>query len=144
MNKKVILLVEDNENDETLMVQALKKNHITNEIVVARDGEEALNYLFGRGPYVSRDVSLQPQVIFLDLNLPKINGHEVLKRLRADPRSQRIPVVVLTTSDEENDILSSYSLGANSYVRKPLEFQQLIVAVQQLGLYWLIINQTSP
>ncbi|HEC20547.1 MAG TPA: response regulator [Gammaproteobacteria bacterium] len=142
MSDKIILLVEDNPDDEALTLRALKKNNIMNEVVVARDGEEALDYLFGTGKYAGRDTSVQPQVILLDLQLPKINGIEVLKRLRADPRTALQPVVILTTSSEERDIISSYASGANSYIRKPVDFNQFIEAVKQLGLYWLVLNES--
>jgi len=141
MSDKTILLVEDNPDDEALTLRALKKNNILNEVVVARDGEEALEYLFGTGRYEGRDTSIQPQVILLDLQLPKISGHEVLKRLRADKRTELQPVVVLTTSSEEADIIASYENGANSYTRKPVDFHEFIEAVRQLGLYWLILNE---
>ncbi len=141
MADKIILLVEDNPDDEALTLRALKKNNILNEVVVARDGEEALEYLFGAGRYEGRDTSIQPQVILLDLQLPKLSGHEVLKRLRADKRTELLPVVILTTSSEESDIVASYENGANSYTRKPVDFNQFIEAVRQLGLYWLVINE---
>jgi len=141
MSDKIILLVEDNPDDEALTIRALKKNNILNEVVVARDGEEALEYLFGNGRYAGRDTSIQPQVIFLDLQLPKLSGHEVLKQLRADKRTKLQPVVILTTSSEPADITSSYEQGANSYTRKPVDFNQFINAVKQLGLYWLVLNE---
>ncbi|MBL1274482.1 MAG: response regulator [Ectothiorhodospiraceae bacterium] len=141
MSDKIILLVEDNPDDEALTIRALKKNNILNEVVVARDGEEALEYLFGTGRYEGRDTSVQPQVILLDLQLPKLSGHEVLKRLRADKRTELQPVVILTTSSEQADITSSYEHGANSYTRKPVDFNQFIEAVKQLGLYWLVLNE---
>ncbi len=141
MSDKVILLVEDNPDDEALTLRALKKNNILNEVIVARDGEEALEYLFGTGKYEGRDTNIQPQVILLDLQLPKLSGLEVLKRLRADKRTILQPVVVLTTSSEEMDIMASYGNGANSYIRKPVDFNQFIDAVKQLGLYWLVLNQ---
>lgn len=141
MSDKVILLVEDNPDDEALTLRALKKNNILNEVVVARDGEEALEYLFGTGRYAGRDTSVQPQVILLDLQLPKLSGHEVLKRLRADKRTMLQPVVILTTSSEEQDIIKSYENGANSYTRKPVDFNRFIEAVKQLGLYWLVLNE---
>jgi len=141
MSDKVILLVEDNPDDEALTLRALKKNNILNEVVVAHDGEEALEYLFGTGKYEGRDTSIQPQVILLDLQLPKINGLEVLKRLRADKRTMLQPVVILTTSSEEMDVIASYENGANSYTRKPVDFNQFIEAVKQLGLYWLVLNE---
>ena len=141
MSNKIILLVEDNPDDEALTIRALQKNNILNEVVVARDGEEALEYLFGTGRYEGRDTSIQPQVILLDLQLPKLSGHEVLKRLRADKRTELQPVVVLTTSSEQADIIESYKNGANSYTRKPVDFNQFIDAVRQLGLYWLVLNE---
>lgn len=141
MPDKIILLVEDNPDDEALTIRALKKNKILNEVVVARDGEEALEYLFGTGRYEGRDTSIQPQVILLDLQLPKLSGHEVLKRLRADNRTAYTPVVILTTSSEQTDITASYENGANSYTRKPVDFNQFIEAVKQLGLYWLVLNE---
>jgi len=141
MEEKFILLVEDNPDDEALTLRALKKNNILNEVIVARDGVEALDYLFGTGQHEGRDTSQQPELILLDLKLPKIDGLEVLKRLRADDRTALQPVVVLTTSSEEQDIISSYELGANSYIRKPVDFNQFIEAVGHLGLYWLVLNQ---
>ena len=142
MPDKIILLVEDNPDDEALTIRALKKNNILNEVIVARDGEEALEYLFGTGRYEGRDTSIQPQVILLDLQLPKLSGHEVLKRLRADKRTALQPVVILTTSSEQSDINASYENGANSYTRKPVDFNKFIEAVKQLGLYWLVLNET--
>jgi CheY-like chemotaxis protein len=141
--EKIILLVEDNPDDEALTIRALKKNNILNEVVVAHDGVEALDYLFGTGVYASRDIGVMPQVILLDLKLPKIDGLEVLKRLRADERTKLLPVVVLTTSKEQKDIVESYSLGANSYVRKPVDFIEFSEAVRQLGLYWLLLNEVA-
>ena len=138
---KIILLVEDNPDDEMLTIRALKKNNILNEVVVARDGVQALDYLFGEGEHAGRDVSIQPQVILLDLKLPKIDGLEVLKRIRSDERTKLLPVVILTTSNEQRDMISSYELGANSYIRKPVEFDQFMDAVRQLGLYWLVLNE---
>jgi len=139
--ERVILLVEDNADDEALTMRALSKNKITNKIVVARDGVEALDYLFGTGLYVGRDTSVQPELILLDLKLPKVNGFEVLKKLRADPRTKLLAVVILTSSKEQQDIVNGYGLGANSYVRKPVDFQQFVDAVLQLGLYWLVLNE---
>jgi CheY-like chemotaxis protein len=141
---KVILLVEDNPDDEALTLRALKKNNIVNEVVVARDGVEALDYLFGAGPHAGRDPRLLPQVMLLDLKLPKVDGLEVLRRVRADERTRLLPIVVLTSSKEDQDLLNSYSLGANSYVRKPVDFNQFVEAVRQLGLYWLVLNEPPP
>jgi two-component system, response regulator len=141
----MILLIEDNSDDEALTLRALKKNNISNEIVIARDGVEALEFLFGTGAYASRVGGVLPQLILLDLKLPKLDGFEVLKRLRADPRTKLIPVVILTSSKEQQDIVNGYGLGANSYVRKPVDFLQFVESVRQLGLYWLVINeQPSP
>lgn len=144
MHNKIILLVEDNPDDETLTLRALRKNQILNEIIVARDGEEALDFLFGTGSHAGRDTTIQPQLILLDLKLPKVDGLEVLKRLRADPRTALQPVAILTTSNEERDIVASYQLGANSYIRKPVDFDSFIEAVRQLGLYWLVLNTAPP
>ena len=144
MQDKVILLVEDNPDDETLTLRALSKGKILNKIVVARDGAEALEYLFGTGTYAGRDLSEQPQLILLDLKLPKIDGLEVLKRLRADPRTALLPVSILTTSNEERDVVTSYQLGVNSYVRKPVDSDSFIEAVRQLGLYWMVLNIPAP
>jgi two-component system response regulator len=141
MKNKVILLVEDNPDDVKLTLRALKKNNIMNEVVVAQDGVEALDYLFGTGKYTGRDTSIKPQVILLDLKMPKIDGPEVLQRIRADERTKLVPVVILTTSCEDKDRLDTYELGANSYIRKPVDFNQFTVAVQQLGLYWLVLNE---
>jgi two-component system response regulator len=139
-----ILLVEDNPDDEELTLRALKRNNISNPIVVARDGVEALDYLFGTGRYAGRDAGLIPVVVLLDLKLPKMDGLEVLKRLRGDSRTRLTPVVVLTTSREERDIVESYSLGCNSYIVKPVDFDQFIEAVRQLGIYWLLLNEPPP
>ena len=139
-----ILLVEDNPDDEALTLRALQKNNIKNEVVVAHDGAEALDYLFGTGAYAGRDTNVMPQVILLDLKLPKVDGFEVLAKLRADERTKLLPVVILTSSNEEQDRINGYGLGANSYIRKPVEFGSFIEAVKQLGLYWLILNQTAP
>jgi two-component system response regulator len=136
-----ILLVEDNPDDEALTIRALKKNNIINDVVVARDGVDALDYLFGTGAHTGRDTTLVPQVILLDLKLPKVDGLEVLRAIRADPRTKCVPVVVLTSSKEEQDMVTSYSLAANSYVRKPVDFSAFIEAVRQLGLYWLVLNE---
>ncbi|MBS2040644.1 response regulator [bacterium] len=141
MSQNVILLVEDNPDDEELTIRALKKNNIGNTVVVARDGEAALNYLLGQGPYAGRDVLDLPQVVLLDLNLPKVNGLEVLRRVRADERTRLLPVVVLTSSREDEDMIKSYSSGANSYVRKPVDFAQFTEAVRTLGLFWLLLNE---
>lgn len=141
MKGKIILLVEDNPDDEALTLRALKSSNIANEVVVTRDGVEALDYLFGNGAYADRDTRVMPQVVLLDLKLPKMNGLDVLRRLRANERTKPLPVVVLTSSDEERDIIESYGLGANSYIRKPVAFAQFTEAVRQLGLYWLVLNQ---
>lgn len=144
MDNRIILLVEDNLRDEALTLRALKKSNIVNEVIVARDGAEALDYLFGTGTHAGRDMTVIPQVVLLDLKLPKVDGLEVLRRMRADARTRRLPVVVFTSSSEEEDMLSSYSIGANSYVRKPVEFDQFLEATKQLGLYWLMLNQAPP
>jgi len=144
MNNKIILLVEDDPDDEALTLRALKKNRILNEVKVTRDGVEALDYLFGRGDYAGRDTGALPQVVLLDLRLPRLDGLEVLRQLRADERTCLLPIVVLTSSDEERDIVESYRLGANSYVRKPIDFSQFSEAVRQLGLYWLVLNEGLP
>jgi two-component system response regulator len=136
-----ILLVEDNPDDVKLTLRALKKNNILNRVVVAEDGVEALDYLFGRGKYADRDLRAMPQVILLDLKMPKVDGLEVLQQLRAHEETKVLPVVILTTSNEERDRIESYKLGANSYVRKPVEFNEFLKAVRQLGLYWLILNE---
>jgi two-component system response regulator len=141
---KVILLVEDNPDDEALTLRALKKNNILNEVVVARDGVEAFDYLFGTGIYAGRDTRIQPQLVLLDLKLPKVDGLEVLRRARADARTRLLPIVILTTSNEDRDIISSYELGVNSYIRKPVDFEQFMEAVRTLGLYWLVLNVPPP
>lgn len=144
MATDLILLVEDNPDDEALTLRAFRKNNVTNEVVVARDGAEALDYLFGTGTYANRDVTLLPQIVILDLKLPKIDGLEVLRRLRAVPQTRLLPVVILTSSNEERDRLEGYGLGANSYVRKPVDFAEFVDAVRQLGLYWLLLNERPP
>lgn len=144
MSEPVILLVEDNPDDQELTLRALKKNNISNRIVVARDGVEALDYLFCTGTYADRDINEQPQMVLLDLKLPKVDGFEVLRKLRADDRTRLLPVIILTSSKEQQDIVNGYGLGANSYVRKPVDFQQFVEAVQQLGLYWLVLNERAP
>jgi two-component system response regulator len=144
MEEKIILLVEDNPNDEALTLRALKKANIQNEIVVARDGVEALDYLFASGAHVGRDPGRMPQLVLLDIKLPKVDGLEVLRRIRSDPRTQSLPVIVLTTSSEETDIVNSYKLGANSFVRKPVIFDDFVHATKVLGVYWLLVNQAAP
>ena len=144
MNSRMILLVEDNPSDVGLTRRALEQNHIMNEIAVVEDGLEALDYLWGTGKYAGRDLSLMPAVILLDLKLPKIDGHEVLRRIRADDRTRRLPVVILTSSKEEQDIAASYDLGVSSYIRKPVDFEHFAECVKHLGLYWLIINEPPP
>jgi len=144
MAGKPLLLVEDNPDDEALTLRAFKKNNISNEVVVARDGAEALDYLFGSGKYAGRDTSILPQVILLDLKLPKLDGIEVLRRIRADKRTQTVPVVILTSSKEEQDLMNGYKLGCNSYVRKPVNFDEFLEAARQLGLYWLLLNEAPP
>jgi CheY-like chemotaxis protein len=144
MEDNVILLVEDNPDDEALTLRALKKNNIKNEVIVAHDGAEALEYLFGTGKFAGRNTEFMPQVALLDLKLPRVDGLEVLRRLRADQRTKLLPVVILTSSTEEQDRIKGYDLGANSYVRKPVDFSQFIDAVRQLGLYWLILNEAPP
>lgn len=141
VRQKILLLVEDNADDEALTLRALHKHNLANEIVVARDGQEALDYLFGEGQYSDRDTSILPQVILLDLNLPKVDGLQVLERLRAEPRTRYVPVVILTSSNQEQDMIRSYDLGANSYVRKPVDFEQFLEAARQLGLLWLVLNE---
>ena len=143
MKSKIILLVEDNPDDRILTVRALKQHNISNEIKEVKDGQEALDYLFGEGEYAGRDTSIQPQIILLDLKLPKVDGLEVLQRIRADSRTRRLPVVILTSSNEQQDRISSYDLGANSYVRKPVDFSEFIEAARQLGMYWLMLNEAA-
>ena len=144
MEHKVILLVEDNPRDEALILRALRKSNVAEEVVVARDGVEALDYLFGAGARAGRDTSATPRVVLLDLKLPKVDGLEVLRRIRADERTRRLPVVVFTSSSEEEDLIKSYDLGANSYVRKPVDFGQFLEATKQSGLYWLVLSESAP
>jgi two-component system response regulator len=142
VREEAILLVEDNPDDELLTRRALEKNNLCNELVVARDGEQALDYLFGTGSYEGRDTNNMPQVVLLDLGLPKVDGFEVLERVRSDERTSRLPVVILTSSKEEQDCVESYVRGANSCVRKPVDFLEFHAAVQQLGMYWMVLNET--
>ena len=142
--EKTIMLVEDNPNDEELTLRALRKANIANSVFVARDGQEAVDFLFGTGKHAGREPSTMPAVVLLDLKLPKLDGIDVLHRIRADPRTKLIPVVVLTSSSEDEDMLRSYQFGANSYVRKPVEFGAFASAVSQLGLYWMLLNQPPP
>ena len=144
MDDKMILLVEDNSDDEALTLRALKKNNIGNRVVVVRDGAEALDFLFCTGPHANRDPRDKPQVILLDLKLPKVDGMEVLRRIRAEPSTRTLPVVILTSSKEEQDVVNSYTIGVNSYVRKPIDFIQFVEAIRQLGLYWLVLNEAPP
>lgn len=144
MENRMILLVEDNPDDEALTLRAFEKNNITNDVVVVRDGAEALDWLFARGAFADRDPKQQPEVILLDLKLPKVDGLEVLRQIRGDERTRLLPVIILTTSEEESDRLAGYSLGANSYIRKPVDFSQFTEAVRQLGLYWLVLNESPP
>jgi CheY-like chemotaxis protein len=144
MADRYILLVEDNADDEALSVRALKKNGVQNEVVVAHDGVEAIEFLFGTGKHAGRDVRALPAVVLLDLKLPRLDGHEVLRQIRSDPRTKTLPVVVLTSSIEEADLCKSYGMGANSYLRKPVDFDQFMEAVRQIGIYWLVLNQAPP
>ena len=141
----ILMLVEDNPDDEALTLRGFKKSNISNEVVVARDGAEALDYLFGTGAHAGRDLDVMPVLILLDLKLPKIDGLQVLERMRTDERTRRIPVVVLTSSNQEKDIIRSYDLSANSYIRKPVDFTEFTeVVVKHLGLYWLLLNEAPP
>ena len=142
--QRLILLVEDNDDDVELTLRALRRNRVANRVDVVRDGAEALEYLFATGSYAGRDVRDTPNLVLLDLKLPKVGGLEVLERLRADPRTRRLPVVILTSSNVESDLARSYDLGANSYIRKPVDFTQFMEAVNQLGLYWLVLNEAPP
>jgi two-component system response regulator len=144
MDEKMILLVEDNPDDEALTLRALRKHNIGNKVFVVRDGAEALDFLFCTGAYADRDPNDMPQVTLLDLKLPKVDGLEVLRRLRADNRTRLLPIVILTSSNEERDLIEGYKNGANSYVRKPVDFNEFLEAVRQLGLYWLVLNQAPP
>jgi two-component system response regulator len=144
MSERYILLVEDNPDDEELTLLSLRKNNLAHDIVVVRDGVEAIEFLFGNGQYANRDVAHVPTVILLDLKLPKLDGLGVLKRLRADERTRTLPVVVLTSSSQDADVIASYNLGANSYVRKPVEFGAFVEAVSSLGLYWVLLNRPPP
>ena len=144
MNQTTILLIEDNPDDVELTLHAFQKNHMANDVVVAGDGAEGLDYLFGTGKYAGRDADKLPALILLDLQLPKIGGLEVLRKVREDERTKRIPVVILTTSDEEEDIINGYDRGANSYLRKPVDFTEFMNAVKQLELYWMVLNTPPP
>ena len=144
MNTKDILLVDDNSDDVVLTVRALKKSKVANDVVVARDGVEALDYLFGTGAHAGRNTRVQPEVILLDIKMPRMDGLEVLRRLRADARTRHIPVVMLTSSKEDRDLIESYDRGANSFVRKPVDFLEFVEAVQNLNVYWLVVNEPAP
>lgn len=144
MRTGVILLVEDNPNDVELTLRAFERSQVLNEIVVARDGEQAIHYLFSTGPHADRDPAMMPEVVLLDMKLPKIDGLGVLRRMRADARTKRLPVVMLTSSKEEKDVVSSYDLGANSFVRKPVDFGEFVDAARHLGIYWLVMNEPAP
>lgn len=142
--RHLILLVDDNQDDVSLTLRAFERSAFPNELIVVKDGEEALDYLFATGPYSDRNPEVMPEVVLLDLNLPKVNGIEVLRRLRAHPRTRRLPVVILTSSTERNDVVSAYDLGANSFIRKPVDFDEFLATSQQLGLYWLRLNEPPP
>lgn len=144
MSQPIILLVEDNPDDEILTVRAFKKSNIANEVVVVRDGVEALDWLFGTGEHAGRDVDQEPQVILLDLKLPRLDGLEVLRRIRADARTRLLPVVVMTSSQQDEDVIRSYELGANSYLRKPVDFERFVEAAKGVGMYWLVLNTRAP
>jgi len=142
--RSTILLVEDNQDDEELAMLALQKGNVANDVIVARDGAEALDYLFATGPYAGRNAPKLPQVVLLDLKLPKVDGLEVLQTLRSEKRTSLLPVVILTSSKEQEDVMRGYRLGANSYVRKPVDFHQFVEAIGQLHLYWLVLNESPP
>ena len=144
MNSRLILLIEDNPSDVELTKRALERRHISNTLLVAEDGKEALDYLFAEGAHAGRDVTDLPTLVLLDIRLPKLDGLEVLRRIRADPRTKRLPVVILTSSNEEQDLAAGYDLGANSYIRKPVEFAKFAEAIEYLGLYWLVLNEPPP
>lgn len=144
MNNKIILMVEDNPRDEALTLRALRKHNVVNEVVVTRDGVQALDFLFGKGEYAGRDMSVFPQFILLDLKLPKVDGLQVLREIRSHEDTKLLPVIIFTSSSEEEDMIRSYGFGANSYVRKPVDFDQFSEATRQLGLYWCIINESLP
>jgi two-component system, response regulator len=144
MGNKFVLLVEDNDDEVELTLRSFKKHKLANEVVVMKDGAEALEYIFGTGKHAGRDLSVMPQVILLDLKLPKVDGLELLKRLRSDERTKLIPVTILTSSREEQDVVNSYKFGANSYIRKPLDFERFSETIRQLGLYWLVLNEPVP
>jgi two-component system response regulator len=143
MPDKIILLVEDNEDDVLLTKRAFSKNNVKNELVVVNDGREALDWLFGEGDHAGRDTSIQPELILLDVNMPRVGGLEVLEKVRSDPRTEFVPVVMLTSSKQEEDLIRSYELGANSYVRKPVAFESFVEAVRTLGVYWLVLNERA-